>query len=169
MDTRGKNNNTEQSAYLFQVDILVEGQSNARAAERLLHLLNQCGFPDFRIKSGLELGKLIEALETAGGSTAAIQDVHILETADSAKEIPDLRLETAATEQVPLMIDRVRTCISDNRLIRLSVNKGFGVRLNIPCRIIKLDENNQMLTVYHVDEKQVYTFSLNEIDDFVMQ
>jgi len=168
MDTEGKTNNAEQSAYLFNIDILVEGETNALAAERLLHLLNQCGFPDFRIKSGLELGKLIDALETAATGAAATRNPRNSEPANEFKVKPDRRHETAAAEEVPLMIDRVRTCISDNRLIRLSVNKGFGVRLNIPCRIIKLDETNQMLTVYHVDEKQVYTFSLNEIDDFVM-
>ena len=48
------------------------------------------------------------------------------------------------------------------------VNKGYGVKLNIPCRIINFDVNSQMLTVYHVDEKQVYSFTLNEIDEIVI-
>ncbi|MBW7457674.1 hypothetical protein ACFOLF_09330 [Paenibacillus sepulcri] len=172
MDTKGKTSSIEQSAYLFNVDILVEGNTNALAAERLLHLLNQCGFADYRIKSGIELGRLIEALESAVSGKPAIGSPYIAEppAGGNPAGLQEHRTEaaTATIEEVPQIIDRVRTSISENRLIRLSVNKGFGVRLNIPCRIIKLDESSQMLTVYHVDEKQVYTFTLNEIDDFVI-
>jgi hypothetical protein len=46
------------------------------------------------------------------------------------------------------------------------VNKGLGIKLSIPCRIINVDENESLITVYHVDEKQVYSFRLNEIEDF---
>ncbi|QAY65072.1 hypothetical protein [Paenibacillus protaetiae] len=54
-----------------------------------------------------------------------------------------------------------------NQLIRLIVNKGFGVKLNIPCRIIQADEQSNKLTVYHVDEKQVYSFTLTEIEEII--
>jgi hypothetical protein len=49
----------------------------------------------------------------------------------------------------------------------LNINKGRGVKMSIPCRVINFDAGPQLLTVYHVDEKQVYTVGLNEIDDFV--
>ncbi|WP_308638648.1 hypothetical protein [Paenibacillus silvisoli] len=157
------------SAHLFNVDILVEGDSNAQAMERLLHALNQAGFADFRIKSGVELGRLIEALEDHAArklkekvtkAAAAHQ-----QAAPAQKQAQ--KAEPAAGQDLTLVTDRIKAAIAENRLIRLKVNKGFGVKLNIPCRIINLDESSQMLTVYHVDEKQVYSFKMFEIDDFV--
>lgn len=56
--------------------------------------------------------------------------------------------------------------IQHGTLVRLSVVKGKGVHLSIPCRILQYDESNQTITIYHVDEKNVHTYSLNEIDDF---
>ena len=54
---------SEQSTFMFNVDLLVYGESNALAMEHMLHLLNQSNFADFRIKSGIQLGRLIEELE----------------------------------------------------------------------------------------------------------
>lgn len=53
-------------------------------------------------------------------------------------------------------------------LVRLSVVKDRGVKLSIPCKILHFDENLQLLTVYHVDDKKVYSLRLNEIDDLIM-
>jgi hypothetical protein len=53
-------------------------------------------------------------------------------------------------------------------LVRLSIVKSKGVRFNILCRIIHYDEATAYLTVYHDDEKKVYQFRLNEIDDFTI-
>ena len=60
----------------------------------------------------------------------------------------------------------IHTYIQDGTLIRLSVVKGRGVNLSIPCRILQYDAAKRLMTIYHVDEKQVYSYSLNEIDDF---
>ncbi|UUZ80730.1 hypothetical protein LJK88_38855 [Paenibacillus sp. P26] len=49
-------------------------------------------------------------------------------------------------------------------LLRLSVVRGMGVKLNMPCRILNTEPENGNLTVYHVDEKQVYLFKINEIE-----
>jgi hypothetical protein len=164
-----------ESAYLFNVDLLVEGESNAIAMERLMQALNRCGFADFRIKSGVELGKLIAELETHG--TAKRTGITIAPPSDDKNDNDKSAGAPAAKEpakqpqpaaDTPLVSDAVKIFIKENRLIRLSVNKGFGVRLSIPCRIINYDESGQILTVYHVDEKQVYTFKLNEIDDFAV-
>lgn len=149
---------SEQSAFLFNVDLLVQADTNPLAMERLLHLLNQCGFADYRIVSGVELGKLITQLET--GSTAEPKKTNL------SPDVKNSAPQPAAAW--PAVNDRIQLIISENRLIRLSVNKGYGVKLSIPCRIINYDENSLMLTVYHVDEKQVYSFSLNEIDDFLI-
>jgi hypothetical protein len=52
-------------------------------------------------------------------------------------------------------------------LIRLTVVKGKGVKLSMPCRILNFDALGEQLTIYHVDEKKVYSFKLNEIEDIV--
>lgn len=57
--------------------------------------------------------------------------------------------------------------MKSNTLVRLLINRGFGVSMNIPCRIINMDESERLITAYHVDEKQVYTFRMNEIEDIV--
>ncbi|SFS99814.1 hypothetical protein [Paenibacillus sp. BC26] len=159
----------KQSSHLFNVDILVEGETNAVAMERLLHALNQSGFADFRIKSGIELGRLIEALEA--GSAGKQKDKETKAPRNTAKQDPAAspvpQPAPPAELDLTFVTDRIKACIAENRLIRLMVNKGFGVKLNIPCRIINLDESSQMLTVYHVDEKQVYSFKLYEIDEFI--
>ncbi|QYR24255.1 hypothetical protein KZ483_21855 [Paenibacillus sp. sptzw28] len=141
---------------MFNVDLLVQADTNPLAMERLLHLLNQCGFADYRILSGVELGKLITELETGKSEES--------ESTGLPPAVKNSEPQPAAAW--PSVNDRIQLIISENRLIRLSVNKGYGVKLSIPCRIINYDENSLMLTVYHVDEKQVYSFSLNEIDDF---
>jgi hypothetical protein len=155
---------TEQATFMFNVDILVYGESNALAMERLLHLLNQSNFADYRIKSGIELGRLIEELEVK-------QPVMEKKNVPSKASAPNQQTKKTAADsaaELTLVTERIKACAGDNRLIRLMINKGYGVKLNIPCRIINFDVNSQMLTVYHVDEKQVYSFTLNEIDDFVI-
>ncbi|MFC5653804.1 hypothetical protein ACFPYJ_32775 [Paenibacillus solisilvae] len=165
-----------QSTFLFNVDLLVHGESNALAMERLLHLLNQCGFADYRIKSGMELGRLIEELEAkqpaapkqASLPSAPSQSGPAVSSSAPAESHQTQKKTADSAAELTFVNERIQACIADNRLIRLMINKGFGVKLNIPCRIINFDLHTQMLTVYHVDEKQVYSFTLNEIDDFVV-
>ncbi|WP_274652347.1 hypothetical protein [Paenibacillus humicola] len=167
------NANTKPNAYMFNVDLLVRGESNALAMERLLHALNRGGFADFRIKSGIGLGRLIQELETNGtaGSPSLSSLPPVAGERESgaagtaAKEAP-AKPPVDSPPAKALAADSIKQIIRDNRLIRLSVNKGFGVRLNLPCRIINFDDASETITAYHVDEKQVYSFRLNEIDDF---
>ncbi len=42
----------------------------------------------------------------------------------------------------------------NNTLLRLSVVKGKGIKLSMPCRIISVDSASGNVTVYHVDEKK---------------
>lgn len=65
------------------------------------------------------------------------------------------------------LIGQLSRYIADHTLVRLTVVKGRGVRLSIPCRILNYDESAESLTVYHVDEKKVYSFNLAEIDDLI--
>jgi len=180
-------------SYLFNVDLLIDGESNAQALELLLRLLNDASVSDYRIHAGRQMGRLIQQ---ALDDPAEHKSVHIprnLQTrtasnAESGAEPqratkPAAKPETKAADSKAAKTDakkapasspdiqdqasaRIRNYITGNKLIRLAVNKGRGVKLSVPCRILSYDEEGHSVTVYHVDEKQVYTFSLNEIDDF---
>lgn len=54
--------NQEDIGFLFNVDILIKSRSNALALQSLLEFINnEEQIADFRIQSGIELGKIIEA------------------------------------------------------------------------------------------------------------
>ncbi|MBD0382697.1 hypothetical protein [Paenibacillus sedimenti] len=131
--------NTNQTGHLFTVEILIEDATNGLALEKLLHLLNTTTIKDYQIIKGIELGKLIE-LNTNKGNTAPAPN---------------------------RIIEQLEVFIANNTLIRLTVIKPKGIKLNLPCRILNYDSSSQNVTVYHVDEKKVYLFKLNEIDDYV--
>ncbi|THF83699.1 hypothetical protein [Cohnella fermenti] len=128
-------------SYLFQVDILIRASSNGIAMEKLLHLLNEGELADYRIVSGVQLGETI-------------------------------RKELERTERPrPILTDsldeKIRGYIQSNKLIRVNLNRGKGIKQSMPCRIVNFDPDQTLLTLYHVDEKRVYSIYLNEIDDFV--
>jgi len=187
-----------RNLYIFNVDLMIEGDSNALALEQLITALNRCDFVDYRIISGIATGRLIQqvtqgphplqpvpippefahARTPAAPSTAVHPAASAKPSAVSGKPQGTALKETdgnakgAARESgspscIDEAMDRIRGYIADNRLVRLSVNRGRGVKLNVPCRIINLDESTYNVTVYHVDEKKVYTFGLFEIDDFI--
>lgn len=171
----------EDSGYLFNVDILIKSRSNALALQAMIELLNNSeNIADFRIKSGMELGHLIESM---------LQDKRksLLNKsgAAAATPLPDNRTKPKAKTEPPAkkpsspadhkingsdyssqLHEWIMECIQDNRLIRLTANRG-GQPSSMPCRILNFDEANQLLNVYHVDEKQVYAFKLNEIIEVV--
>lgn len=280
-----KDQSQPNNAYLFQVDLLVSGESNALALEKLLHELNKIDLMDYKITAGSQLGSLIDGLlalqgrplpsqqlphhgaqpaveaaivpvaAPAAGHTAASAVAgqaasaaatghavtaaaahaaathattaqqatarhaghpaatnatathaaaaqattaqatakhagHPTATDAAAKHVVQAAAQQSSTaakdrrkppspgtakaavgaethNNAPApVITRIKEYIASNRLIRVHVNKGMGVKLSIPCRIINFDEQQHNLTVYHVDEKQVYTFNMFEIDDF---
>lgn len=128
-------------SYLFQVDILVHAPTNGIAMEKLLHALNEGQFADYRIQSGVQLGAQIEA-----------------ELSEKPPASPNLS---------EAMDSRIREYIRTNKLIRINVNKGKDGKVSMPCRVVNFDPNLELLTLYHVDEKKVYSIKLNEVDDFV--
>ncbi|WP_138755462.1 hypothetical protein [Paenibacillus sinopodophylli] len=170
-----------QNSFVFNIEVLVDAKNNAEALEQLLHSLNRSGYADFRILSGIQLGDQIdqrkmnataiidipvEPNSTENVTTtnqAAAVDSDKKETKKSAKKSD--KPSTEALDELSYF-DRIKAIMKNNTLIRLIVNKGLGIKLNIPCRIINIDEAENIITVYHVDEKQVYTFRLNEIEDF---
>lgn len=155
---------SSDSSFLFQVEVMINSPSNGEALEQLLHVLNSGKFADYRIGSGIQLGATIEQ---ALADTPKIRaSLAAKDPAKPSSKEPTKSSVKAHSQADPLEI-RIRHYIQSNQLIRLNVNKGRGIKMSIPCRVINFESSSQLLTVYHVDEKQVYTIRMNEIDDFI--
>lgn len=163
--------------YLFNVDILINARTNPLALQYLLELLNSSGnITDFNINSGLELGRTIDhllksakiALNSAPPAPAPVTVNIPKKPADKPAEKPAAKKPPAAApvETPADVFGKIRQYIQNNQLVRLRANRQ-GKQLSMPCRILNFDESANSLSVYHVDEKQVYTFKLNEIDEFL--
>ncbi|NOU92237.1 hypothetical protein GC093_03165 [Paenibacillus sp. LMG 31456] len=152
--------NTGQSdkrKFLFNVDILIEEDSNGRALEKLLHMLNSTDIQDYLIKEGILLGKTIEI---------ALRET-ISKKKTSPEETPALAPRQDAKSNMEIW-KQFQHFKLNNTLIRLTIIKGKGIKLNMPCRILNIDLSTDNVSVYHVDEKQVYLFKINEIEDFAV-
>ncbi|WP_141500395.1 hypothetical protein [Paenibacillus luteus] len=170
----------DQSSFVFNIEVLVEGKNNAAALEQLLHALNSANFVDFRILSGIQLGEQIElrtknaksvqpvAIPASSNVSATISNAPAEQQTNKEEKNKTKKTDKPAKDAYEDLsyFDKIKAIMKNNTLIRLIVNKGLGIKLNIPCRIINMDESENIITVYHVDEKQVYTFRLNEIEDF---
>ncbi|CAM3371549.1 hypothetical protein PALA111701_05745 [Paenibacillus lactis] len=177
------NPDIEDHGFLFNVDILVKSPSNALALQYLLEMLNgKSEVVDFRIKSGMELGEIINTLVQAKKTsviTKASQkmtpaSLPVEKTKPSQAASPPAAQNVSAskppvTASAPETgtdpFEWIKMYSKDNRLVRLTTNR-HGKQTSLPCRILNYDESNFLVNVYHVDEKQVYTFKLNEIDEF---
>ncbi|MCR8633293.1 hypothetical protein [Paenibacillus radicis (ex Xue et al. 2023)] len=154
----------DKRKFLFNVDILIEEDSNGRALEKLLHVLNSTDIQDYLIKEGILLGKTIEI---------ALRET-ISKKKPSSKETPALTpkqdVEPKAGNENPHrdIWKQFQHFKQNNTLIRLTIIKGKGIKLSIPCRILNVDLSTDNVSVYHVDEKQVYLFKINEIEDFAV-
>ncbi|MNH99868.1 hypothetical protein D3C73_526500 [compost metagenome] len=162
--------NITNKGHLFTVEILIEDTTNGQALEKLLHLLNSNTIKDFQIKSGIELGKLIQLnLKEYENNTDLEPPVSSNKAIIPSAPTSDRQLEQSEPpEQHSLIIEQLEKFKHNNTLIRLMVIKGKGIKLSLPCRILNYDSQSHNVSVYHVDEKKVYLFKLNEIDDFVI-
>lgn len=158
--------------YLFNVDILIDARTNPLALQYLLEMLNNSDkITDFNIKSGLELGRTIDTL---------LRSAKIALKQESAPPAPFKLPVKPVTKRNPEMPDgaqlsiespadaygKIRQYIQNNQLVRIRTNR-HGTQVSMPCRILNFDEAANSISVYHVDQKQVYTFNLNEIDEFL--
>lgn len=157
--------------YLFNVDILINARTNPLALQYLLEMLNNSDkVTDFNINSGLELGRTIDTL-LRSAKLAMKQEssppVPFKLPVKPAAGITETRNPPKPASEVPMdVFEKIRQYIQNNQLVRLRTNKP-GKQVSMPCRILNFDETAYTISVYHVDEKQVYTFKLNEIDEFV--
>ncbi|AIQ63281.1 hypothetical protein D3C81_398910 [compost metagenome] len=166
--------------YLFNVDILISANTDPLALQYLLELMNGSkAVTDFKINSELPLGKTIDGLLKARIAQSRLENATKEgKNTDAAKPAAPQPAAPAASgtgrparpkQQVSLPEDafgQIRTFIQENRLVRLIANRQ-GKQVSLPCRILNFDEAAGTLNVYHVDEKQVYMFNLNEIDEFM--
>lgn len=165
-------NQTSKQGHLFTVKILMEEETNGLALQKLLQVLNDANFKDFSIEQGIELGRLI-ALNTAPAASSPAPSASAESAAASGEQAASASNAgssapsdaSASTQHRPQVQDQLLKMIKDNTLIRLSIVKGAGIRLSLPCRVLNFDEESGNVTVYHVDEKKVYLFKLNEIDN----
>ncbi|RED64016.1 hypothetical protein [Cohnella lupini] len=141
-----RSNQSPDGSYLFNVEITVSSSSKGAALVQLQQALNHEKITDYRIESVTEPEESVLKAPVSPSSKKAVPK--------------------APPQPNPLEL-RIRQYIESNKLIRLNINKGRGVKMSIPCRVINFDASDNLLTVYHVDEKQVYSVGLNEIDDFV--
>lgn len=186
-----KQDKSGESAYLFSLDILIQGRTNGQALERLMALLNNSGhIADYRVTNGVRLGQVIDEairLAESKGSEAVAAETrnNARKPASAAKDGSagksaqpaaagnaatgkEARKQAGTNRPPELLVRQISAYIAGRTLVRLTVVKGRGVKLNIPCRILNYDESTDNMTVYHVDEKAVYTFKLTEIDDLTV-
>lgn len=154
-------NTSPKNGHLFTVEILIEDGTNGLAMEKLLHLLNVDTVKDYQILKGIQLGQLIELNKKQG-----IPD-SLHTNKKPVVPTPTAAARTNQSEAANPIVEQLESFKTNNTLIRLTVVKAQGIKLNLPCRILNFDASSQNVTVYHVDEKKVYLFKLNEIDDYV--
>ncbi|WP_342565285.1 hypothetical protein NST84_09160 [Paenibacillus sp. FSL R7-0345] len=165
--------------YLFNVDILINARTNPLALQYLLEMLNSNSdkVTDFKIVSGLELGRSIDALlrsAKAALNQETPQPVPFKLPLKPAleKTVAEKAVIEKAEKPSPVKpasedaFAKIRQYIQNNQLVRLRTNRP-GKQVSMPCRILNFDEAASTISVYHVDEKQVYTFKIYEIDEFV--
>lgn len=149
----------KSESYLFRLEVTVQAPNKDIALERLIRTLQACRFNDYKILSGVRLES-----ETGVPPVQPAQP----EPVKPAQDGPAKQAEPAAASSAGGELEaRIQSYIDSNRLLRLHVNKGRGVKLDFPCRMLHLDPETRNLTVYHVDEKKVYIIRLNEVDDII--
>lgn len=160
--------------YLFNVDILINARTNPLALQYLIEMLNNNEtITDFNINSGLELGRTIDSL-----LRSAKLALNQASSPPTSLKLPPKSVKKQITKQVEVPVSqtaietpadafgKIHQYIKNNQLVRLRANR-HGKQVSMPCRILNFDEASNSLSVYHVDEKQVYNFDLNEIDEFL--
>ncbi|MFD1773212.1 hypothetical protein [Paenibacillus rhizophilus] len=163
---------SEDDHYLFNVDILINARTHPLALQYLLELMNGSQVVgDFKINSELPLGKKIDSLLNPPKTLSKHESALLKKLSGYKSSMPASSSKAASPPPATIAspadaFGQIRAFIRDNRLVRLRANRQ-GKQMSLPCRILNFDEETGTINVYHVDEKQVYTFRLNEIDEFL--
>lgn len=151
----GQHDNQEEVGYLFNVEILVKGTTNPLALQALLKLLNDSpDIIDYRIETA-------QAVKAKNNGKETSKQPAVVEKKKSEPASSNFK-ELATSDEFQAWI---QSYITSNKLVRLYVNRN-GKRTSMPCRILNFLPETYAVSVYHVDEKQVYTLKLSEIIDF---
>jgi hypothetical protein len=150
----------KKKVYLFHVDVLLEGYNKAMAQEALQALLRSDKVKFVQMESDTP----------ESGRNEDLQKPKKKETSKELKSEESKKQETKPANDAGYrhIINQIEEFKKNNTLIRLSIVKEKGVKLSVPCRVLNYDDTSKYVTIYHVDEKKVYQYSLNEIDDLVV-
>jgi hypothetical protein len=159
-----KKTEMNKKAYLFHVEVLVEGYNKAMAQEALLALLRSEKVKTVQIQSATQTD--IRPNEEEVQKRKKRETSKNSEVKPSEMKRQETKLGSNAGYQH--IINQIEDFKVNNTLIRLSIVKGKGIKLSVPCRVLNYDDITQNVTIYHVDEKQVYQYSLNEIDELTI-
>lgn len=154
----------QSRSFVYNVEILIEDENHQQALIQLLKKLNNLEVLDYKINSGIQLGNEIQTRKQKANNQ---QSVPVSSAPLKNAEKKESKKAPAPTTQSTLGLDQLRSYKDKNQLIRLIVNRGLGIKLSIPCRVLNIDDKDFIISVYHVDEKQVYTFRLIEIEDII--
>ncbi len=55
------NNGNKKTGHLFNIEMMIEANSNGVALEKLTHILNNKDVVDYKINSGIQLGSIIDS------------------------------------------------------------------------------------------------------------
>lgn len=130
-----------KKTYSFTVELSVDAYNRGMAQEAISRLLRSGPVKDFRILPGPEA--------PAGGPLPE----------------PGKADESTKRDGVPDVLACLETHQRNNTLLRLTAVTGKGTTMSIPCRVLNCEAQARLVTVYHVDEKKVYQFGLDEIVD----
>ena len=176
--TDKKESKPAENGYVFSLEVLIKGKTNGHALEKLTHLLNHAEeITDYRIVKGVNLGQVIEAAQKLvqdkeSDKPATLQKASAAASGQKKEakhpEAKHPEPKQSTKHDFKPLIEQIEACIANRNLVRLSIVKGKGVKLSIPCRILNYDLASGNITVYHVDEKKVYSFLLTEIDDLTV-
>lgn len=121
---------------------------------------NQPKIHSFTVHFSLEANSAASARELLEQSlqTLPLKDYRI----EPLEEESSLSASAGSHQETIELLERLK---QSGDLVRVHVIQGFGKHLSIPCRILNYDASNSNVSLYHVDEKKVYLFKLNEIED----
>src|SRR5690554_3253435 len=159
-----------KKGHLFNLEVLIEGTTNGIALEKLFQLLNVKSVVDYNINRGIALGTIIDATIDENQNTLTFNDDEKNVLAKEQKKPQEIKksIQHPPENDNKQILDLIQLFKENGTLVRISIVKGKGVKLDMPCRILNYDAAMGNVSVYHVDEKKVYLLSLNEIDDFVV-
>jgi len=166
-------------AFLFKLEVTMLAPRYEVALDQLIRALRAGGVSDYRILSGVSAngaeperpgwpGTELRAHAYGNEPAKPIASEPAKPAAPAPKSSSGSRTKSPEKPRIPEeLMERLNMYIHEGRLVRLHVNKGRGVKMDFPGRILNLDQETRNMTVYHVDEKKVYIVALNEVDDII--